>query len=190
MGIDESYPDAPANRRRRTFVATGLATLGLLIAAPRAVQAMTPAKPRRLGFENLHTGERLDVAYWAEGRLQPDALGSIEWTLRDHRNNATHPIDSQLLDLLFALQLQLGVVRPYQVISGYRSPETNAMLASLSDGVARHSLHTQGMAIDIRVEGVPLERLRDAAKSLRAGGVGYYPRSDFVHTDVGRVRYW
>jgi uncharacterized protein YcbK (DUF882 family) len=190
MAIEETHADAPADRRRRTFVTSGLASLGLLIAAQRVAQAMAPANPRRLGFENLHTGDRLEIAYWNDGRLQADALSSIEWTLRDHRNNATHPIDTQLLDLLFALKGELGVARPYQVISGYRSPESNAMLASLSDGVARHSLHTQGMAIDIRVEGVPLERLRDAAKSLRAGGVGYYPRSDFVHADVGRVRYW
>jgi len=110
--------------------------------------------------------------------------------LRDHRTGTQCAIDPRLLDLLHGLRNLLGTTRPFQVISGYRSPATNRVLASASSGVARDSLHTRGMAIDIRVPGIALDRLRDAAISLKGGGVGHYPRSDFVHLDVGRVRFW
>jgi len=144
---------------------------------------------RRLSFENLHTGERLNATYWAEGRYEAEALRDIAWVLRDHRANEVHPIDPRLLDLLYALGRAIGP-HGFQVISGYRSPVTNARLAAASEGVATHSLHTQGMAIDVRVQGIRTSALRDAALELHGGGVGYYPRSDFVHVDVGRVRRW
>ena len=110
--------------------------------------------------------------------------------LRDHRTGDVHPIDPQLLDLLTHLQQSVDSARAFEVISGYRSPKTNAMLASNSGGVARKSLHMQGMAIDIRLPGKRLKDLRAAALSLEAGGVGYYPSSDFVHVATGRVRSW
>lgn len=176
------------NRRWLLKVALGACTaLGV---TPALARAAVQAPVRRLSFDNLHTGERLTAVYWADGGYLPDASQQINWLLRDFRANEVHPIDPKLLDLLYALMAVLPAQSPYEVISGYRSPTTNRMLAAASDGVAAHSLHMQGMAIDVRVPGVVLARLRDSAKSLRGGGVGYYPRSDFVHVDVGRVRYW
>lgn len=176
---------------RRRILYGALTSVMAVAGKPVLARPAGPQRPRSIAFENLHTGERLNTIYWADGAYQPDALRDVARVLRDHRNNEVHPIDAGLLDLLSALTAKLDKTGCcYKVISGYRSPRTNAMLASLSSGVAHHSLHTQGMAIDIRVAGVGLVGLRDAAKSLRGGGVGFYPRSDFVHVDVGRVRYW
>lgn len=152
--------------------------------------AVIIGRPKVLAFENLHTGERLSAVFRADQGYLPDALRQIDRVLRDHRTDEVHPIDTRLLELLATLCRRLELRQPFQVISGYRSPRSNAMLAEASGGVARHSLHLQGMAIDIRVAGVPLQRLRDAALALDGGGVGYYPKSDFVHVDVGRVRRW
>ncbi|MCK6449498.1 MAG: DUF882 domain-containing protein [Alphaproteobacteria bacterium] len=161
------------------------------LAAPVLISGKAEAaQTRSVSFESLHTGERLRTVYWADGDYVPGALSRVDWVLRDHRSNLSHPIDPRLLDLLDRLRRALDTHEPYQVISGYRSPATNSMLASASTGVARNSLHTRGVAIDIRVPGVSLARLRDAARSLAAGGVGYYARSDFVHVDIGRVRAW
>jgi uncharacterized protein YcbK (DUF882 family) len=173
---------------RRTLLTAGAATLGLFLARPAAA-ALSPV-PRRLAIQNLHTGEAAKVDYWADGGYLKDGLGHIAHVLRDHRNNAIHPIDTRLLDLLNRLQAKLETTTPFHVISGYRSPESNAKLAAASGGVAKHSLHMDGMAIDIRVPGVDLRNLQMAAKSLSAGGVGFYGKSNFVHVDVGRVRYW
>ena len=145
---------------------------------------------RRLAFANLHTGENLDVAYWENGTYLPDALQAVNHVLRDHRNNEVHEIHPQLLDLLTALSQRLEATPKFEVISGYRSPATNAMLHAESSEVAVASLHTQGEAIDIRMSGLSLGYLHDAALELDMGGVGYYPWSDFVHVDIGRVRRW
>lgn len=141
-------------------------------------------------FRNLHTAETLDAEYWQNGAYAPDALTAINHVLRDHRTNETHAIDVRLLDLLHDLAGQLETREPLQVISGYRSPRTNAALADASSGVARRSLHMDGMAIDIALEGTSTELIRDAALALGRGGVGYYPNPGFVHVDVGRVRRW
>ena len=143
-----------------------------------------------LGFYNLHTGESLKTVYYENGRYVAGALQEINYVLRDFRANEVKPIDPRLLDLLVELRDQLGTTASYDVISGYRSPKTNAMLHSYSEGVAVHSLHVDGRAIDIRVLNRDLSTLHYAALSLRAGGVGYYPRSDFVHVDTGRIRRW
>jgi len=153
-------------------------------AARRLVQ------PRSLALHNLHTGESINTAYWADGRYIPDAMRHISWLLRDFRTDQVHPIDPQLLDVVARLCGRLGARTPVHVISGYRSAQTNAMLAATTDGVAQNSLHMEGKAIDIRVPGHRLNHVRAAAVSLRAGGVGYYPHSDFVHIDTGRVRTW
>ena len=155
-----------------------------------ATAARRIVQPRALAFQHLHTGEKLNTVYWADGRYLPDAMRHINWLLRDFRTDQVHPIDPQLLDLLADLHGHLQTREPFQVISGYRSPQTNAMLASLSDGVAQNSLHLDGKAIDIRVPGRRLRQVRAAALSLRQGGVGYYPHSDFVHVDTGRIRTW
>jgi uncharacterized protein YcbK (DUF882 family) len=183
--------------RRRDFLKRGLATTGLaLTGAALGLAAAGPAfafpeeDVRRLRFANLHTGETLEAAYWERGVYLPDALAAVNRLLRDFRTGEVHVIDPGLLDLLVALSGQTGVPAPYGVISGYRSAATNALLHSESSQVASKSLHMEGRAIDIRVDGMDLDYLRDAALALGAGGVGYYPVSGFVHVDVGEVRRW
>jgi uncharacterized protein YcbK (DUF882 family) len=143
-----------------------------------------------VALHNLHTGESISTVYWEDGAYVPGALHEVNHVLRDFRTGDVHTIRPELMDLLHNLSRTLEVDRPFQVISGYRSPQTNAMLREESNGVAQHSLHMQGMAIDIRIEKVPLARLHKAALILQRGGVGYYPDSDFVHVDIGPVRRW
>ena len=145
---------------------------------------------RRAFVHNLHTGEQLDAVYFEAGRYVPDALAQAMRVMRDWRNGAEHVMDPRLFDVLHGLGAKLGSRQPFQLISGYRSPQTNAMLHAESGQVASHSQHMVGKASDIRVEGVPLSQLHDAALSLKAGGVGFYPVSNFVHVDVGPVRRW
>ncbi len=182
---------------RRAFLGFGAAAAAaaLLPGRAEAAAARTAAKAptRALSFLHTHTGERLKVEYCAAGAYQPDALDEINRLLRDFRVDEVKPIDPKLLDLLHELGGTLESDQPFHVISGYRSPKTNQMLQSRGgahSGVASGSLHQAGKAIDIRLPGVKLDHLRGAARSLRLGGVGYYPSSNFVHVDTGRVRYW
>lgn len=145
---------------------------------------------RQLSFYNRHTGERHRADYWIDGSFQSDALSGFDHILRDHRLDLAAPMDKALFDLLYQLQATLEHRGEIHVISGYRSPQTNAMLAARSGGVARRSYHMKGMAIDIALPGVELRDLRHAALGLKSGGVGYYPNSGFVHLDTGRVRHW
>ena len=154
------------------------------------LRSLAAIPARTLAFRNTHTDEAVKVTYWEGGEYSPDALASVNHVLRDFRTGDVHPIEPKLLDLLTLLQSRTETTQPYQIISGYRSPRTNALLHERSGGVATHSLHMEGKAIDIRVPGVRLASLRDAALGLSLGGVGYYPSSDFVHVDVGRVRRW
>jgi uncharacterized protein YcbK (DUF882 family) len=167
-----------------------LAGAGAILFVPHP--ALANAGVRQLSFDNLHTGEKLKVEYWAEGQYLQDALEQVNHVLRDFRSGDVHPIAPRLLDLLSGLRVLLETTEPVSIISGYRSPKTNAMLRGEREhsGVASKSLHMQGMAIDIRIAGRSLAALRTAALSQRVGGVGYYPQSDFVHLDVGRVRRW
>lgn len=181
------------NRRHVLKLAGGGLVMGAAasLLPANALAAITPATgARRLAFLNTHTGDRFDEAYWEHGAYVPGAMAEIKHVLRDHRSNETHDIDARLLDQLHQLNGLVGAAAPYQIISGYRSPATNAMLHANSDGVASHSLHMEGRAIDIRMQGVDLPRLRDAALSMQSGGVGYYQASDFIHVDTGRVRRW
>lgn len=164
-------------------------------AAPAAATAAAPAKApaRTLSFLHTHTGERLKTTYCCDGRYQPEALEAINTLLRDFRVNKVKEIDPSLLDLLHELGGTLETDQPFHVISGYRAPETNQMLRERGGGhtgVASQSLHMVGKAIDIRIPGVKLENVRAAARSIKLGGVGFYPSSNFVHVDTGRVRYW
>jgi uncharacterized protein YcbK (DUF882 family) len=179
------------NRRTALRLGGAAALTGAVayVFSPTAA-ATTSAEPRRVSFYNLHTGDRFSDAYWEQGDYVPDAMAAIRHVLRDFRTNDAHDIDPRLLDQLHQLNGLIGAAAPYQIISGYRSPATNAMLHANSDGVATHSLHMEGRAIDIRMAGVDLTRLHDAALSMHAGGVGFYPASDFVHVDTGRVRRW
>jgi uncharacterized protein YcbK (DUF882 family) len=180
-------PDSPATADQLARFAAATATL-----APASALAMltAPATPRRLKFYNLHTSDQLDIVYFEKGRYIPQALAEINYILRDYRQNVVKPISPALLDLVVAIRRKLNTDAEVAIISGYRTPETNAMLAAHSDGVARHSLHMDGLALDWRVPGRTLEQLHRVALAIRGGGVGYYPSSDFVHVDVGRVRYW
>ena len=183
-------PASAAWRSRRWFLGSAALAGAALRLPAQAAALLTAASSRKLVLHNTHTDERLEVTYWARGAYRPDALAQIDWILRDHRRNEVAAIDRNLVDLLFLLRQEAGAASVFEVISGYRSPATNALLASISDAVAPNSLHMEGRAIDIYVPGLKLRRLRDAAKALQAGGVGYYPQSGFVHVDVGRVRYW
>ena len=178
-------------RRRQPTRRWVLKTVALLPAATFAPAIMARSQAaRRLRLANTHTGERLDVVYAERDRYLPDALREINWLLRDFRSGETHPIEPALLDLLCDVQGLADNDRPWEVVSGFRSPSTNELLRRQGQGVAVRSLHMQGRAIDVRLPGTATSRLRDIGLSLRAGGVGYYPKSDFVHLDTGRVRAW
>jgi uncharacterized protein YcbK (DUF882 family) len=183
----EPGPDCACGARRRLL-------LGLASAAAAAAAALPPRAaadaPRRLVLANTHTGEILDTVFRDGAGYLPGELGRIDWLLRDHRSGELIPLDARLFDLLYELAAAAGVEPRYQVISGYRSAATNAMLVATTDGVSARSLHMQGKAIDVRLEGIALARLRDLALARGVGGVGYYPVSEFVHLDLGRVRSW
>lgn len=183
---------ARATTRRRFL--SGAAGVAAFLLAPRALRAAPRPRGalpdlRELAFSNLHTGERLELAYRERGAYLPDALASLDHLLRDHRSGEVHPIDPTLFDLLFDLRHATGG-SVFEVISGYRSPATNRSLRAQGGGVAEKSLHLVGKAIDVRLRGVATSRLRRAALQLARGGVGFYPDADFVHLDTGRVRFW
>ena len=177
---------------RRDFI--GLGMLGFVLSFfPREVLAAARSLltiERSLSLHNTHTGESLDTVYWAHGDYLPGALDDLNYILRDHRTEEIKPIDTQLLDLLHALSETLCARQPFHIISGYRSQATNDFLRTRGRGVARNSLHIQGKAMDIRLPGCDLSVLRESAMELRGGGVGYYPRPNFVHVDIGRLRHW
>jgi uncharacterized protein YcbK (DUF882 family) len=179
---------ASSGRRRFLKLAAGVA-VATTFAAP-AIAAPRPPRRRSIAFHHLHTGEKVDLVYWAEGHYQRGAMRHIDWVLRDYRNGAVHHIDPKLLDLLAVMRHTLRTSAPFMVISAYRSPATNAMLCATTEGVAHNSLHLDGQAIDIRLPDRNLAAVHKVAMSMRAGGVGYYPASDFVHVDTGKVRYW
>jgi uncharacterized protein YcbK (DUF882 family) len=145
---------------------------------------------RSVSLDNLHTGESMEAVYWADGTYIPDVLDAVNVHLRDYRTGEVKQIDPRLLDLLDAVNSMTGTRSKFEVISGYRSAATNAMLRERSEEVAKKSFHIQGMAIDVRLPDVDLSRLHAAALTLGLGGVGYYPESNFVHLDVGPQRTW
>ncbi len=163
----------------------------VVLDTPEERQYFTRKIPSKMiSLQNPHTGDRLRLTYFERGLYIEDALEEIDYVLRDYHTGDIHPIDPALLDQLHELKLRLGVSRPFNVISGYRSPETNANLRRHSDGVAKNSLHMQGRAVDIRLDGYHASTIRDAALSMQRGGVGYYSASNFVHLDTGDVRTW
>lgn len=179
----------PAPVSRRGLLRVGVALAAACAAPSRA--AMTEARTvGQIALFNTHTGERLQAVFREGNEYLPDALAAIDRVLRDHRTGEVTRIDVGLLDQLHRLGGLVDARQPFHVISGYRSPQTNAMLAAASDGVARGSLHLEGRAIDIRLPGRDLGQIHRAALSMRGGGVGFYRRSDFVHLDTGRVRSW
>jgi uncharacterized protein YcbK (DUF882 family) len=208
--FDRRHGDRRHSADRRNFLRAGAAAAAV-VAIPRGLRANSAVVPapaaapaaaartapaaatRALAFVHTHTREKLEIEYCCNGQYQPAALARLNHLLRDFRTNQEKPIDPKLFDLLHELSKELGTETPFHIISGYRSPVTNAMLrerGGAHTGVATNSLHMVGKAIDIRVPSVKLKNLREAAASLKRGGVGYYPSSDFVHVDTGRVRYW
>jgi uncharacterized protein YcbK (DUF882 family) len=183
--------DRPASARRR-FLHHGarLAAVGALPGLSATARASVPGV-RGLALVHTHTHEQIDLVYAVDERYVPDALDSLNHFLRDHYTGDVGRIDPQVFDLLYRVQQALGSSCAFEVISGYRCPATNTRLRETrGGGVATRSLHMEGRAIDVRLPGVPLTDLRDAALSLRAGGVGFYLRDQFVHIDTGRVRAW
>lgn len=185
-----------ANRRQVLTFSLAAATAAL--ACPAIGRAHAKGGPagagqageRALAFHNLHTGESLKTVYWADGAFVPESLHEIDNILRDHRTGDVARMDPALMDLLHTLRGKVDSHAPFQVISGYRSPKTNAQLHRKSNGVAKRSLHMQGRAIDVYLPDRDLKVLRKAALAMKAGGVGYYPKSGFLHVDTGRVRFW
>ncbi len=177
---------------RRDFLKAGMVMSAAFLIEGDALAAVTNliSPERTLDFFNTHTEEKTKTVYWSGGAYVPEGLTEINRILRDFRTGEIREIDIDLLDLLFNLRQTLRSYEPFHIISGYRCAETNSLLRSRSTGVAKNSLHVEGKAIDIRLPGYELRTVKSAAVHLRGGGVGYYPDSDFVHLDVGRVRYW
>ncbi|WP_438971875.1 DUF882 domain-containing protein [Methylophaga sp.] len=181
--------DSKTCQFRRRFLQIGIGATASF-AMPSAFANMLKQPERSISLLNLHTGEKVKATYWAEGAYQASELSAINRVLRDHRTGDINEIDNNLIEMLNLLHHKMQSKQPFHVISGYRSPKTNAMLRKNGDGVAKKSLHMLGQAIDIRLPGSELNALQKSALDLRVGGVGYYPGSDFIHVDTGRVRQW
>lgn len=181
--------DAAWGRRpSRRDVLAGLAAAGLVAGLPSLAKG-APGE-RRLALYNPHTDERFADVYWCDGQYVPDSLTRIDWLMRDFHRNVVAQMDPQLLDLLHRIHARLDTNEPLQILSGYRTAATNRLLRIDGHGAAAHSLHVEAQAADINIDRVGLKRLRRAALSLRAGGVGTYWHEHFVHVDVGPVRSW
>ncbi len=179
----------PNPTRRDVLRLSLLLGAGLSLSA-RSAFAIGAREVREVGLNNIHTGEAGRFVYYEGGAYQPQALSACAHLLRDFRNDATHPIDPLLFDMLYLLQSQTESGETFEVISGYRSPETNRMLLETTEGVNPHSLHMQGRAIDIRLPGMRLDLLANRAAEMQMGGVGLYPASHFIHLDTGVVQRW
>ena len=180
-------PISVLSRRRLLGAAVAATAVGFVKPTPAISFA-----PRSVVLYNIHTGEWLRTVYWADGHYIREAVQDINWILRDHHSDEMRPMNAGVLDVLGMLRDRLDIQNhePILVVCGYRSPETNRMLYMRHGGVAKNSYHIKGMAIDLRCERRDLGQVRNAALSLEAGGVGYYPRSGFVHVDCGPVRRW
>jgi uncharacterized protein YcbK (DUF882 family) len=189
--IDSDQSLLNRNISRRDLLALGLVTAASSIFSTKAF-ALSEAisSQKELFFYNVYTHENLKAVYWKDGMYLPDGLASINHIFRDMHTGREREININLLDLLFEVKEQLKSKEPFHMISGYRTPKSNAMLSKRKKGVAKNSLHMYGKAVDISIPGYSLRGIRKAAMKLRAGGVGYYPQSKFLHLDVGEVRYW
>lgn len=176
---------------RRRFLQLGLFGLATTFSSPTLAAALPRLSGiRQLSMHNLHTDEKLNVIYWKNGVYSRPAIQKLNNLLRDHRNGSLCNMNVRLFDLLHDLQAKLGNSGTIEIISGYRSPASNKMMASYSKGVAKNSYHCKGMAMDIRMPGTSLVHVHKAALEMGRGGVGYYPDQQFVHVDVGPVRKW
>ena len=180
----------PTNRRQILKIGVQ-ASLAMLCPLPlTAATKSFDSVPRNLSFYNTHTKEALEVCYFKNGYYDHNALERIDFILRDHRTGDIHAIDTKLLDLLNAVASRVKRQKTFHIISGYRSPTTNAMLQRITSGVASKSLHLVGRAIDIRLPNYDTLTLRDICIDLQCGGVGFYSKSNFVHVDTGNIRNW
>jgi len=176
---------------RRGFLKLGLGSVAALgFWMPGLGHAGQTVTGREITMVNAHTGYAFKGEYWYDGKYLPDAFREIKALMRDHRTGEKFPIDPRLMDILFVLHNRMDSQNSFKVFSGYRSPKTNAMLKRRSEGVASGSLHMSGQAVDLKLPGAKLSALRKQAMALKSGGVGFYPKSDFVHIDTGRVRTW
>ncbi len=178
---------------RRSFLKGGLTLSATALISTVGVNPVFAAsKNGRYGFSvhNMHTGESYKGVYRVGNEYLPEAFEAINHTLRDHRSDEVFPIDPRVIDIAAAVHRMSGSRKEFQVLSGYRSPKTNNKLRSKSRGVAKQSLHMSGQAMDLKLPDVSNSRLRELAIKLKSGGVGYYPRSGFVHVDSGQFRTW
>ena len=182
----EPFGSQAISRRK----ALGMLAGSALLLSPLSALCAQSISKRSLSFVHTHTGEKLSIDYWCDGAFQTQCLAPLNHFLRDFRTGEIANMDAGLLDILYNLQVLTDRDAMYEVISGYRSPQTNAMLRKSSSEVAQKSLHMEGKAIDIRVTGFSTRKLQQLALSNQAGGVGFYAKSDFVHLDTGRIRSW
>lgn len=188
MRIDRVTRVATSRRRFLGFAMAGCASLA--VAKPALAISYPSMAARKLRLYNVHTAESLTAVYWRDGTYIPEGLARISYHLRDFRTGGVKPIDPMLLNTLHQLTNSIEYTGVINVISGYRTPATNAMLAARSEKVAQNSFHMRGQAIDIRMPGIATTGVRDTALALSRGGVGYYPESDFIHLDTGPIRAW
>lgn len=188
------YYDEAETRKvsRRKFIKLGLAAAVSAIISGRTVNAAASrlSNKRSLAIYNVNTKEYFNYPFWINGKYDHRALQTIDYLFRDGHNEAVKPIDTRLIELLYAIQKKLRNREPFYLVSGYRSPPTNAWLRKHNIPAAKRSYHMYGMAADVHIPGQSLEKLRRVAYQLKAGGVGYYPNSKYIHLDVGRVRFW
>lgn len=176
---------------RRIFLRSAAALTGTAIApAAFANNPLASNIDKELHLYNIHTGEFVKTTFKQAGQYDQDSLDQLDNLLRDHRSGESTLISRTLLNDIYSLQEMFKPNQAIEIISGYRSPKTNEKLRAMGHGVAKRSLHMQGKAVDIRIPGINLRQVRKAALSLKSGGVGYYPKSGFIHLDVGRVRQW
>ena len=182
-----------ATPSRRSVLSGAIACLGATFVGPAlaAPSLLTGAGDvRSVRLQNPRTGDKLNAVYWVEGEYIPEVMAEIDWLMRDWRTDSVKPIAHQAVDIIAAAHRMLDTGEPFTVYSGYRTPQTNSMLRRRSSGVARNSYHTKGMAADLHLDSRSVRQIAGAASTLRAGGVGKYSRSNFVHRDCGPVRSW
>ncbi|MCB9983180.1 MAG: DUF882 domain-containing protein [Rhodospirillales bacterium] len=177
---------------RREILKLGLAgTLASIVPLGFGSDASASARNTwRVGFRHAHTGESFNGVYRVDDRYLPEAFERLNYVLRDFRTGEVFPMDPRVVDIISMVQRKASQREPLEILSGYRSPKTNANLRRVSTGVAKNSFHMYGQAIDLHIKGYSTRNLRKIAMDLRAGGVGYYPKSDFIHVDTGTVRSW
>ncbi|MBC8553074.1 MAG: YcbK family protein [Nitrospira sp.] len=177
---------------RRSFLTMGLVAAAAFINPVKALASLDTVQDdeRLISLYNPTTKESLSLVYYRKGTYHPDCMEQINHIFRDHRTGKIKPIDENLIDLLSKVQADTKTSTPFHIISGYRTPRSNALLRKTMNGVAKKSFHMYGQAADIRLPGYSLKKLRKVLMKQKMGGVGYYSKSRFIHVDVGEVRYW